>query len=156
MRNTVLQNAAAAVIANPTAVYFRVDLNFTSTAAGSTWSFTPFVIDQIEFQYDFIERFSDSIVLKATMSPKDYALMQDQGQSIQATMTLTYVTESNTRLSNPLPIRKKYRVLLMDARDIRKSVPDVQLYTTPSHQFTFRLIDESVYRLRHTKLSVGF
>lgn len=153
MRNTVLQNAATNILNNPVAVYFRIDITFTSTATGSAWSLVPYVIDDLTYTYDYISQCYDSIVVDATVSPKDYALMQDQGQSLQATVILTYVTENNTRLSNPLPVKKKYRVLLMDAYDIRKSVPDVQLYTTPTHKFSFRLIEDTVYQLRHTKLS---
>ena len=156
MRNTALQKAATNVLTDPAAVYFRVKLTFSNSTTGSTWTFIPYVIDSLVFDYDFIENCYENITVTATMAPKDYAQMQDQGQALQALLTLTYVTENNTRLYSPAPVQKKYRVLLKDAIDIRKAVPDVQLYTTPSHQFSFQLMEETVYQARLIKLGVAY
>jgi hypothetical protein len=156
MLNTTLSNAAQKVMNNTAPAQFVVTAKFINSQAGSKFTYYPPFIDQILIDKDFLENIGDIIDLEMTVSPKDYALMQDQGQNLLCVLTTTYVDQGGRTMFNPAPVVKQYNVMINNPRDIRKAVPDIQLHTEPSVTMSVRLIEPAVYRLRHIKINTVF
>lgn len=156
MLNSVLLKTANSIMANTAPAQFVITARFMSSDSGSKFSFYPFKINSIVINRDYLVNFADEIDMTMTVSPKDYALMQDQGQNLLCVLTISYVDKFGKVVFTPAPIQTQYNVLIADARDIRKAVPDVQVYTQPSTPITVRLIEPTVYALRHTKLNGVF
>lgn len=155
MQNSTLLNAANAVIANPAATYFRLKFVFTNASTGSEFLFSPFKVTSLVINQDFVTNCYDDIRVTMTVCPKDYALFQDQGQNLECLLTLIWVDRNGQPVLSATPVQKKYMVMITDPRDVRKAIPDVHLYTTPSHSITFRLMESAVYDTRHRKINYG-
>lgn len=156
MDNNVLLNSAKKIMANTTPAQFFITAEFINSQAGSTFKFYPFKINSLRINRDYLENHSDEIDLTIAISPKDYALLQDQGQDLLCILTITYVTTGGNVVYTPKPIKKQYRVIINDAQDIRKAIPDIELYTHPTTEITVRLVEETIYKLRHTKINTLF
>lgn len=156
MLNSVLLKAASKVIKSPTPATYFIHPRFINAKPGSTFSFYPLMIDDVVLNRNYADNFADEFDLFMTISPKDYALMVDQGQDLLCVLTITYVSKDGTEVLNPKPIQRQYNVMINNAEDIRKKVPDVDKYTTPSVPISVRLIDPEVYELRHTKINTIF
>jgi hypothetical protein len=156
MLNSVLVSSAKKVMSNTSPAQFMLTAHFISSDTESTFSYYPFSINEVMIDRDYIENWGDVIDLSMTVSPKDYALMQDQGQNLLCVLTTTYVTKDGKMLFTPAPVQTQYRVMINDARDVRKAIPDIQMYTEPSTPITVRLMEESVYKLRHQRINTIF
>ena len=154
MLNSSLLAAATDVINSNDPVQFRITARFINSEPGSTFNFTPFKINQLIIDRNYAENFADEIDLEFMISPKDYALIQDQGQNLLCILTVAYMSKTGKVVTTPLPIQIQYNVMIVNPRDIRNAVPDVQMYTTPSETITVRLVEKTVYELRQTKLNV--
>ena len=151
MLNQSLQNAAALVMKTTSPAQFTIKAKFFNTNGGTSFSFSPLKIDRITIDQDFIGKYADEIDLEAVISPKDYALLQDQGQDLLCLLTITYVDGGGNPVYNPAPIQTQYNVIINNAKDIRKAVPDVHQYTQPQFPLSVRLVEKAVYNLRQTK-----
>ena len=156
MLNSTLSESAAKIIANKSSAQFSITAHFISGNQGSDFSFYPFQINEIAINKDFLGNYGDEIDMKIWISPKDYALMQDQGQNLLCILTYTYLDKYGKTLYDPTPIRKQYNVMINDPRDVRKAIPDIQTYREPSTEMSVRLIETTIYKLRHTKLNTVY
>lgn len=153
MLNSILLNAATKVISNTAACQFILTAKFINASTGSKFSFIPLQIECLDISRNYAENFADEIDLSMTVSPKDWALLQDQGQNLLCILTIQYVDKFGRDVFNPKPIQKQYNVIINNPRDIRKAVPDVHLYTEPSEKMSVRLVEKTVYNLRHVKIN---
>lgn len=153
MLNSVLLKSARKVMSNTSPAQFTITARFISSDPGSKFSFYPFMIESITIDRDYLENFGDVIDLTMMISPKDYALMQDQGQNLLCILTVTYIDKYGKTVYTPAPIRKQYNVMINDPLDVRKSIPDIQVYTEPSTKVTVRLVEPAIYKLRHIKIN---
>lgn len=153
MLNTVLLAGASKVVAAETPTSCTILPHFISDADGSTFSFYPIMVDSITFDFDYADAYSDDITLQMTISPRDYALMQDQGQNLLCNLVITYVDRYGNQVLDPPPKCIQYRAIINNAEDIRKTVPDVQMYTEPSRPISVQLMDPLVYDIRNTKIN---
>jgi len=153
MLNSVLLSSANKVMASPSPATYLIDVRFINEKPESQFSFVPLFLDDIVLNRDYAEKFADEFDLSMTISPKDYALLQDQGQNLLAVLTITYTGRSGSIVYEPAPIQKQYKVIINNPEDVRKTVPDVHLYTEPSIPMTIRLVEPTVYDLRHTKVN---
>jgi len=153
MLNTVLLESAGRVIASKAPTNCTLVAHFISAAEGSKFSFYPIFIDSVSFLYDYAGGYGDEIDLEMTIAPSDYARMQDQGQDLLCVVTITYVDRYGKQVLSPAPRCKQYRAIINNPEDVRKSVPDIQVYTEPSKQISVRLMEETVYNLRTTKIN---
>ena len=152
MLNTSLLNAANKVMNNPSPTQFTIMAQFICSTAGTAgFPFYPFQIEALTIVRDYEKNYADEIDLAFKISPKDYALLNDQGQNILCVLTITYTDKFGKILTSPKPIQTQYNVMLNDNRDIRKAVPDVHLYTEPSQDITVRLVETTVYNMRNTR-----
>jgi hypothetical protein len=156
MLNQVLLNSAKYVINSDLPTLFNIDVVFTNSSPGSTFNLSPFRIEEIVFNKDYAGNFADEIFLTTILSPKDFALLQDQGQSLRCELTFTFLDKFSNVSFKLNPVKKSYNVFLTNPKDIRKSVPDVQNYTEPSMKTTIQLIEDTVYSLKKTKLNKIF
>lgn len=156
MLNTVLLESAGKVITSKAPTLVIITAQFISAKEGTSFSFYPMLIDKVTFDCDYVENYADAIDLDMTISPKDYALMQDQGQDLLCILTLSYTDKYGTRLYDPAPVRKQYKAVINNPVDIRNAVPDVHVYTEPSVPMSVRLMDELVYNLRTTKINTVY
>jgi hypothetical protein len=156
MINSVLESAAQKVMRNTSPAQFTIKAHFISSNSEASFSFYPFHIEQILINRDYLENWGDEIDLTMKVSPKDYALLQDQGQNLLCVLTISYVSKDQQLLFTPPPIQKQYHVLINDARDVRMAVPDIQMYTEASTSITVRLVEPSVYALRHVRINTVF
>lgn len=156
MLNSILLKSAAKVMSNTAPAQYLVNAHFISSEAGSKFSFYPFRVDELLINRDYIGNFGDEIDMAMTVSPKDYALMQDQGQSLLCVLTITYVNKYGKMIFTPAPVRKQYNVIINDPKDVRKSIPDIQAYTEPQTSLSVRLVESTIYQLRHTKINSVF
>lgn len=153
MLNSVLVESAGKVIASKAPTNCTLVAHFLSATEGSNFSFYPMFIDSLSLLYDYAGAYADEVDLEMTISPKDYALMQDQGQNLLCILTFTYVDRYGKQILNPAPKCIQYRAVINSPEDIRKTVPDVQVYTEPSKKISVRLFEETVYNLRTTKIN---
>lgn len=156
MLNSTLLKSANRIMSSTSPAQFNITARFISADEGSKFSFSPFLIQKLVIDRDYLGNFGDEIDLSMVISPKDYALMQDQGQNLLCVLTITYVSQFGKVLFTPAPIRKQYNVMINDAMDVRKAIPDIQLYTEPSTPITVRLIEPTIYKLRHTKVNTVY
>lgn len=156
MLNTILLKSALKVINSPAHAQYTVTAHFISAAPNSTFSFYPMLIDDIIFDMNYADNFADEIDLNMTVSPKDYALMQDQGQDLRCIVTITYCTKDGRQVFDPPPIQRQYVVMINDPVDIRNTLPDVQSYTEIQTPMSVRLVEETIYALRHTKINTVY
>lgn len=153
MLNSTLLSSASKVIASPTPSTYFINVRFINEKADSKFSFVPLFLDDIIINRDYADKFADEFDLSMTISPKDYALLQDQGQNLIAIITISYSDKGGTVVYNPTPIQKQYKVIINDPQDVRKTVPDIHMYTEPSVKMSVRLVESTVYDLRHTKVN---
>jgi regulation of enolase protein 1 (concanavalin A-like superfamily) len=156
MLNSTLVAAAAKVMSNPAPAQFIVTAQFVNSQSGSEFSFFPRFIDEMVIVRDYLENFADEFDMKMTVSPKDYALLQDQGQNLLCVLTWTYVDQWGKTIYDPAPIRTQYNVMINDPWDIRKSVTDVQVHTEPNTELWVRLVEPAVYKIRQTKVNAVY
>lgn len=153
MLNSVLLTSAQKVINSKSPTQCLITAKFISSADGSTFTFYPLLIDTLTFMCNYADEYSDDITMEMTISPHDYALMQDQGQDLLCVLTITYVDRYGTILYDPDPIVRQYHAIINDAQDIRQIVPDVQSLTEPSLKMSVQLLEETVYNLRNTRIN---
>jgi hypothetical protein len=156
MLNSTLLSSAQNVINSKAPVQFQMVAKFINSQSGSSFAFYPLRISQLEIEKDFIGKFADVIKLTMMISPKDYALLQDQGQNLLCVLTITYLDKTGQVTYTPPPIQTQYNVIINDPRDIRKAVPDIQVYTHPSETITVQLVEPLIYNLRHTKINTVY
>lgn len=156
MLNSVLMTSAGKVMSSTSPASFTITAHFISAAAGSKFSFYPILIDEIQLNQNFAQNFADELDLAMTISPKDYALLHDQGQDLLCVLTITYCDKYGKEVFTPPPIQKQYHAMINNARDIRKALPDVHVYTEMSTPISIRLIEPTVYALRHTKINAVY
>lgn len=156
MLNPVLLKAAQKVMLSVSPARFNIYPHFISATPGSTFSFRPFIVEEILIDRNYADNFADEIDLVMKVSPKDYALMQDMGQDLLCVLNITYVNKAGDPVFEPAPIQRQYNVVINDPRDIRKAIPDAQIYTEPSVDMSVRLIEPTVYNLRHTKINTVY
>lgn len=156
MLNQVLINTAKIIVDNGTPTTFNIDAVFTNSSPGATFNFSPLRIDDIALNKDYAGNFADEIFLSMTISPKDFALLQDQGQSLRCDLTFTYLDKFGNITFKKKPVKKSYNVFITNPKDMRKAYPDIQNYTEPSVNIILQLIEDSVYNLRMTKLNKIF
>lgn len=156
MRNQILLEASQKIITNASPSAFMIDVRFISASPGSKFSYYLLDVDEILITRDYADNFADEIDLKATISPKDYALLQDQGQNLKCVLSITYVKENGTMLFDPPPLKLQYNVMLNASRDIRTAVPDVDAYTEPQVELSVRLVEAQIYNIRTTKINVPY
>jgi hypothetical protein len=153
MLNKTLVAAAAKVMASPSPSGFFVSAHFLSSDPASKYSWYPLTIDEIIYNRDFIGKYADEIDLNLTISVADYGGLQDQGQNLLCVLTLTYVDEQGKILYTPTPVQVQYTAVINNPRDVRKAVPDVGAYQNPTIEISIRLIEPTVYALRHVKIN---
>lgn len=153
MQNSVLLNLAQQVINSPTPAQMNVTAQFLNSSAGSKFSFYPFKIESLVIKRDYIANIGDDIQMEMKISPHDYALLQDMGQNIQCIVTFSYVNAAGTPVTTPKPVQKTYVALISHAQDVRKAVPDIQVYKDPVNSITVRLMSQALYNLRNTKIN---
>lgn len=156
MLNSVLLSSASKIMASTSPAQFVMTAHFISAASGSKFSFYPLFIDDMLINRDYANNYADEIDLNMTVSPKDYALLQDQGEDLRCIVTITYTNKYGKMIFDPTPKQVQYNVMINDPRDIRKAIPDAQAYTEPSVPLSVRLVEQSVYSLRHTKLNTVY
>lgn len=156
MLNTVLLKTASKIIQTPSPATYFIDARFINEKPGSKFSFVPIFLDDIILNRNYADSFADELDLTMTISPKDYALIQDQGQNLLCILTISYSDKEGKIVFDPTPVQKQYKVIINNPQDIRKSVPDVHLYTTPSIKMSVRLVEPLVYDLRHTKVNAVY
>jgi hypothetical protein len=79
--------------------------------------------------------------------------MQDQGENLMCLVTITYVNPDGAVVYTPAPKQTAYYAMLNSPRDIRRGLPDVHAMTEPTMPITVRLVEESVYAMRKTRLN---
>lgn len=156
MRNTTLLAAANKIMKNTSPAQFVISAQFISSSSGSKFSFFPFMIEKIKITRDYLENYADVMTMTMKISVADYARLQDQGQNLLCTLTITYIDPSGKIVYSPTPIQRQYNVIINDARDVRKAVPDSQYYTEPVNDITVQLVEPTIYKLRHTKINTVY
>jgi hypothetical protein len=153
MLNSTLLTSAKKVMASASPANFVISARFINSDPAATFSFSPLKIDEIIIDRDYIANYTDEIDLMMTISPHDYALLQDQGQNLMCVMTITYALPSGKLIYDPKPVLIQYKAVINDPRDVRKAIPDIQNYKDPSTPISIRLFEPSIYNLRHTKIN---
>lgn len=156
MLNSTLLSSAQKIINNTSPAQFQIVAKFINSQDNAKFVWFPLRIDMIDIVKDFIGNFADVIDMTMIISPKDYALLQDQGQDLLCVLTITYLDKNGIVVYTPPPIQKQYHVLINDPRDIRKVTSDIQLHTEPSQTITVRLVEPLIYNLRHTKINTVY
>lgn len=148
-RNKTLENATADILGQQQPILSSIDLEFVSNSVGTSYSFIPFALDAVEFDFDYTGNVFTSVLVNIKVSGYDYALLQDQSQNLLATLKITPRATNGTRITGVTPFMEQYRVMLVNAVDARVATSDIHLHTEPTRNMVIRLIDPVAYRLRH-------
>jgi len=156
MLNQVLLNTAQKVLNKASGGQWIIRTRFTSGKAGGTFSLYPFKVDALTFDRNYADNYGDVITMDLKISPRDYALMFDQGQDLLCTVTMIPTDEHGRMVASKKPIQKQYRALVANPVDLRKIQTDVHVFTQPTMSMQVELVEDIVYTLRHTKINVVF
>ena len=152
-RNTALESAVGAVLAQQMPLLYSIDLEFISNSVGSSYSFVPFSIDQLHVDMDFVGNMFSGWVVNMKVSGNDYAWLQDQSQNILASLKITPRASDGSRIRTVQPFLEQFHVMLINPVDVRISTQDIHLHTEPTHNMAIRLVDPLAYRLRHESVT---
>lgn len=156
MLNSTLLQAATKVIAKTDPALWVIHVKFFNTTPGSTFAYYLPMFDSLTYDRSYNTNFGDVIDLEARISLKDFAILQDQGVDLRCLVTFSYAKDDGAIISTPSPIQKEYVVYINNPRDIRKATTDVQEYVEPSYPISIRLVEETVYKLRQTRINTVF
>lgn len=148
-RNKALESAAAGILGQQMPMLFSINIEFISNTVGASYSFIPFAIDQVSFDFDFTGNVFTGIVANIKVSGFDYAKLQDQSQNLLASVKITPRASDGSRITTVRPYIQQFRVMLINPVDTRISTADIHLHTEPTRNMAVRLIDPLAYRLRH-------
>jgi len=152
MRNQVLTASVAAVMAAPTPAQYALSLQLLSKR-DPTFSYTPILIDMFKVIQNFSHTYTDDVTIGWQIASADYAKIQDAAQDLMAVLTLTALDRFGSRVYTPAPIQITYRATIVDPKDVRRQLSDVAVRTTPDTTILLRLIDQTVYDLRHIQVN---
>lgn len=147
MRNTNLQGLIDGVMGNSTPSLYKTTIKFTSST-NSSYTFTPLHITNMLISQRFDRSFMDDIHLDFPIATADYAQMYDNMQNLMAFLTFQMLDKEGRVVINATPIKRSYRVSIVDARDVRRQFPDSDLRVTPDTKMTVRLIESQIYTIR--------
>ena len=110
-------------------------------------------------------KYTDDITMVVRIHPKDYMLLVNNPSELFVDIELTYVDIENTEPLDKDPIIWNYRVLIKNAEDLAKRFninninPDTdEVVLEDGHvgarlDLELQLIEDTIYKVRHTKLN---
>lgn len=152
MKNAFLDAQINLILNTNSPATFGIYLN-VSSVDDLEFSFSPLMIDSLNIVQNFENAICDDITVSFKISYKEYAQLYDHQSSLIGVLRFEY-RDSDCRPVVSLPnIVRNYRVVLVDPIDIHKQVPDAYLRNTLDTTLTLRLIENTVYNLRLTKVN---
>lgn len=153
MLNSILGSAIYDVMNSGSPSITLIEFTISSEQYAS-YSYTPDIIDALLVNQDFANNYTDDITLHFKIASADYVNLFDYKQDLIGELVIYYADQNGNADYTRQPIREKYRVILMNPMDIRKTTPDIDKRTTPDMHVALRLIEDDVYKLRHAGVNV--
>lgn len=154
MPNSALRRATDAVIAAETPTQFTIAAKLVSQT-DEAWSYTPLFIDRYTINQDpggaWVEggTYADAMTISFALASKDYAAIYERAQGLMVVLTHRFADAYGARVYDPPPQVVKYRAMIVDPRDLKRQLRDVEQRTELDTQITLNLIEEQAYALRH-------
>lgn len=151
MRNAVLAASIASVMSSPSPAQFLLKIDFLSKT-NSKFAYTPLIVDNLVIKQDFAHEYADNIVISFMVASADYATIQDNAEGLLAVLTITSLDRLGSTVYNPPPQQYIYQATIVNPKDIRRQLSDVSQRTLPDTTISIRLIDQTIYDLRHINI----
>lgn len=152
MLNKTLSAAIANVMSAYSPAQYLLSLQLLSTV-NTSFTYSPMIIDQLTIKQDFFGQYTDNITISFEVASNDYASIQDNSQGLTAVLKITYLDHNGKIVYTPPPQTYTFNATLVNPKDVRRQLSDVSARTTPDTTMTLRLIDKTVYDLRHIQIN---
>jgi hypothetical protein len=146
--NKLLHQAVTRILSHQETTQMSLSVRLSSPSI-PTFSRTITRIDTFTLIQNFGENYGDDIVMSFNMAPKDYSTLYDNRHDLEAVLKIVYVSNQTQRVVyNVKPVIKRYRVLLVDAHDMRRVIQGARFRVEETYPVKIRLIDPVLYDLR--------
>lgn len=153
MRNASLISAIQKVVGVKASTLFSIAIKFVSTS-DSTYAYSPLYIDTLQIKQDYINTYTDDIVIEFPLATADYAKLYAHIQDLHVVLTLTFADAEGRTDLLITPIQQIYRAIIINPRDITKEVSDASRRTEIDTSIRVRLIEDAVYAARQQEIHV--
>lgn len=147
--------------------YYKITCKFFGTNVQSSQPFElePYQIEFLEINQFFVEKYTDEISLKVSLTPIQYMELFDNSRELKVLIQMFSYSINDASVNwgekkdlDPV-VSKTYRVIFKDKEDIRKSIPKSEMIpknqglygSAQANQYMqaeFTLIEDLPYRLR--------
>lgn len=160
MRNQALQSAIDGVLNAQSSTMSVVTLEFLS-ATNPTFSYSPLMINEVVIEQKFHDHedavgghYADVISATFDIASSDYAKLYDIQQDLKVIMTIQACDKNGLVKAKSPATKTTFKAMIMNARDLRKELTDVQYRTTPDTTMTVQLVEDPLYTLRLKPINV--
>ena len=160
MRNQALQSAIDTVLNTQSPTMSVVSLEFLS-ASNPTFSFSPLLINELVIEQKFFDSsdevggaYADVITTTFDIASADYAKLYDIQQDLKVILTIQACDKNGLVVPKSPATKTAFKAMIMNARDLRKELTDVQYRTTPDTTMTVQLVEDALYTLRLKPINV--
>ena len=151
MLNKVLAASIASVMSTPSPAQYVLAIEFLSKT-NNMFKYSPMIVDNLIIKQDFAHEYADNIVISFRIASSDYAIMQDNSEGLLAVLTIKSLDRFGSTVYNPPPQQFIYQATIVNPKDVRRQLSDVAARTLPDTTIAIRLIDQTIYDLRHVNI----
>lgn len=151
LRNTSLISAIQRVVGVRASTMLAISVKFISSS-DSTFSYSPIVIDKLNFSQDYLHLYTDDITIEFHLASADYAKLYAHLQDLHMILTLKAVSEEGVIDLFITPMQQTYRAVIINPRDITKEITDASRRTEIDTTIKIRLIEDDIYTARQQSL----
>lgn len=154
--NRVLAKAIQRVMETPRPTQVAISMKVISPSLPD-FLYKPMFMESYSIIQDFGKNYSDDITVDVKISPRDYLSMHENMDDLLASVTFTYLgNNTNQKIMDPRPITRRYRVMIINPKDIRRFVQGAKHRVEAELDVTLRLIDPVLYAARQRQFHGTF
>ena len=152
--SSTMTSLLGSVMSSTSPAQFMVGLTLVSD--DGSWTYEPMAIESFVVSQEFYEGFCDDVTLGFHISSKDYSELFNNRHGLRGVLTLTFLTSLSQISLQTKPMVRKYIVTLIDPRDPKMSMVNVNARVSPDTQVTLKLFEEQAYKVRRMSVSGGY
>lgn len=154
--NAALFRAIQKVLGKQSATSVSLSLKVTSPSNPS-WAWEVMFIDRMMVIQDFLGMYGDDITCDVKISPAQALRLHENMGDLEASLTLTYMGQSRRiKALEVEPLTLKFRVMVVGARDLRRSIQGAKGRVEDTMDLTLRFIDPLLYDVRQRQFYTTF
>ena len=137
--------------ATPSTFSFRFEF---LSQEDKTFRYIPPAIERFVIVQNGIDDYGDVIHVDVMCSIKDYTVFYEKYQNMYCIVLFVYCDQYGNRVKSVKPVKKKYRAILIDPKDLHKTVTDITHRIENEFRARFLLVEETLYENRATQINV--